>query len=97
MISNILFIIGMIFMFIGVIGMQRFNTFYKRLMASTLIDTAGFLSILLALIFRLGFNAISAKILLLFFTVLVINPIFTHMIIQFSWKSGNKEDVKKES
>lgn len=97
MISTILFIIGLILIFIGILGMYQFKTFHSRLMASTLIDSAGYICILIGIILRWGFQTVTVKFLLLFFAIIVINPIFTHFLVQFSWKSGHKENVKEDS
>lgn len=95
--SNILMICGLLFIATGLLGMIRFKTFYSRLMASTLIDTAGYILILLGVIIHLGFEKITVKILFLLFGVLMINPILTHFIIQSAWKMGHKEDVKEDA
>jgi len=94
--SSILMIGGMLFIVIGLIGMIRFRSFYARLMASTLIDTVGYILILLGIIINSGFNTVTVKISLLLFGVIMINPIFTHFIIQSAWKTGHKEDVKED-
>lgn len=97
MISTILFIIGLIFIFIGVLGIYRFKTFHSRLIAATLIDTAGYICILIGIMLRWGFQTVTAKLILLFFAIIVINPVFTHFLVQLSWKSGHKENVKEDS
>lgn len=94
--SLVFFVLGVICMVLGLFGIFRFKTFYARLMASTLIDTAGYLCFLIGVILHFGWNTTSIKLLFLFFAVLVINPIFTHFLIQSSWKSGHKEDVKDD-
>lgn len=94
--SSLLIIGGLLFIAIGLVGMIRFQTFYARLMASTLVDTVGYMLILLGIIILLGFDKITVKVLFLLFGVLMINPIFTHFIIQSAWKTGHKEDVKED-
>lgn len=94
MMSNVLMILGVFFISMGLVGIIRFQSFYSRLMASTLIDTAGYILILLGVIIRSGLNTATVKILFLLFGVIMINPIFTHFIIQSAWKTGHKEDVK---
>lgn len=88
---------GAIFILIGLFGMIKNRTFYARMMASTVIDTAGYILILLGIIIRSGLNTATVKILFLLFSVIIINPIFTHFIIQSAWKMGHKEDVKEDS
>lgn len=93
-ITDIFFIIGIIFIAIGIINMFNSKSFYQKIMASALIDTAGYLCMILGVIFRIGFNTLSIKMLVFIFTAIFINPLVSHFIIQSSWKSGNKEDVK---
>lgn len=97
MISTVLFVLGLVFIFIGIFGMYRFPTFHSRLMASTLIDTSGYICILIGIILRWDIHTISIKLLFLIFVIIVINPIFTHFLIQSSWKSGHKEKVKENN
>lgn len=96
MISTIVFVIGLIFIFIGILGMYRFRTFHSRLMASTLVDTAGYICVLIGIILRGGLQTATVKIIFLIFVIIVINPVFTHFLVQLSWKSGHKENVKED-
>ncbi len=94
MISNLFFFFGLIFILIGIIGMFRLDTFQARVMAATLVDTAGYLLILVGVILQWGWSFVSLKILLIILLMLFINPLLTHFLVQSSWKAGHKEDVK---
>lgn len=94
---EVIFFIGGIFcILMGIIGMHQGPSFYSRVMASTLIDTAGYLCILIGLMIHMGWKSTMLKLGVLAFVVIIINPILTHFMILASWKSGHKEDVKEE-
>lgn len=95
MISNIFLAVGLVLVLIGIIGMLRLETHYARAMSSTLVDTAGYLFILLGIIFRWPLSFMTFKILIIMILMLIINPLFMHFLLQSAWKSGHKEDVKK--
>lgn len=96
MISNLFIIAGLVFILIGIMGLFRLETLQARVMSSTLVDTVGYLLILIGMILKWGFSFVSLKIMVVIFLMLIINPLFTHFLMQSAWKSGHKEDVKRE-
>ncbi|MPM90290.1 hypothetical protein SDC9_137411 [bioreactor metagenome] len=92
--SYLFFIAGLVMVLIGVFGMHRMRTFYGRTMAASLIDGAGSLLFFIGAMLHLGARALTLKIVLLLIMSLIINPVVTHMMLQFAWKSGHKESVK---
>ncbi|OHW63240.1 putative monovalent cation/H+ antiporter subunit G [Andreesenia angusta] len=85
--------LGFVFILFGLLGMFKFNSFFKRVLASSLIDSAGFVTVLVGVLILKGASYFSLKIALLLGIGLIINPITTHIIALSAWKSGYKEDV----
>lgn len=85
--------LGFVFILSGLFGMFRFNSFFKRVLASSLIDSVGFVTVLAGVILLKGISYFSLKIVLLLGIGLIMNPITTHIIALSAWKSGYKEDV----
>jgi multicomponent Na+:H+ antiporter subunit G len=87
-------VLGLIFMLFGVFGVFRFKDYFSRVLIGGKVDTVGFLTILLGLIIRSGFNFFSGKILLVLFLYIITNPIATHAITRSAHLSGYR--IKKE-
>lgn len=85
--------LGFVFILSGLFGMFKFNSFFKRVLASSLIDSVGFITVLAGVILLKGVSYFSLKIVLLLGIGLIMNPITTHIIALSAWKSGYKEDV----
>lgn len=79
---------GLVIIAIGFIGIFRFRSFYGRLLLSSVIDTMGFLTVLIGVIVRQGLSFFSLKVLLLLVIVLLIGPVTTHKIGRSAWLSG---------
>ena len=90
--GNIIIIFGIVLMFFGIIGIFRFKNFYARIITSSLIDTAGVISIIIGLALKQGFNFFSLKLLLLLVLIIIINPLIAHMTARSAFLSGYKED-----
>ncbi len=96
-IGNGLVILGLILIFIGLMGLYRFKQFYQRLLIASIIDTAGFISVAVGIIINSGFSSFSFKILLILLLMLSLNPIASHIIAKGAYGSGYKieeEDTK---
>ncbi|MCL1950043.1 MAG: monovalent cation/H(+) antiporter subunit G [Turicibacter sp.] len=81
-IGNILIGISVLFVFVGLIGVFRFHDFYAKVLASSKIDTAATITLILGLAVRGGFSWFTAKALMLLLFCLFINPVNTSKIIQ---------------
>ena len=90
--GNIIIIIGIIFMFFGIIGLFRFKNFYGRILVSALIDPVAVFTIIIGLAVKHGFDFISFKLLLIIILMLIINPIIIHMTARSAYLSGYKSD-----
>ncbi len=94
MIGDILIGLGLLFVVIGTIGIVRFRDVYSRLQASGVSDNAGLGLILIGLIVRHGLSSDDLRLGLLFFLLLLTNPIITHSIAKsaFVRKYGGRGD-----
>ena len=95
-IGYIVIILGLLFVIIGLIGLFKYKTFYARATMSSLIDTAGFITIVLGVIIYNGFTFFSLKASVIIFLMLLLNPLTNNIIVQGAYKSGHgiKEEVK---
>ena len=97
--GNVIVIIGILFMFFGVIGLFKFRNFYPRILVTAKIDTVGTITILTGLIIKHGFGAFSLKLLLLLIIMLILNPLAAHMVARSAYLSGytTEEEYNKAS
>ncbi|PRY83324.1 monovalent cation/H(+) antiporter subunit G [Alkalibacterium olivapovliticus] len=93
-IANIVIIIGLIFMALGVFGIFRFKDYFSRILITAKVDTVGFITIMLGLIIKHGFDFFSGKIILVLALYIITNPIATHAITRSAHISGYR--IKKE-
>ncbi|MCC5893846.1 MAG: monovalent cation/H(+) antiporter subunit G [Alkalibacterium sp.] len=93
-IGNIVIIIGLIFMALGVFGIFRFRDYFSRILITAKVDTVGFITIMLGLIIKHGFDFFSGKIILVLALYIITNPIATHAITRSAHISGYR--IKKE-
>ena len=75
---------------IGAVGMLRFPDFYTRCHAATMITIGGFSLALFALILQNLFDVYFFKILIVFFTNLLVNPAATHALADAAHRLGIK-------
>lgn len=97
-IIGIVFIgLGLIFDFIGCLGLIRLPDVYNRLQASTKCVTFGTCCILFGAFLILGFNTAGVKSLLALVFLLFTSPTSSHAIARAAHKTGIKiwEKVKK--
>ncbi|SFC51869.1 multisubunit sodium/proton antiporter, MrpG subunit [Alkalibacterium subtropicum] len=93
-IANTIIIIGLLFMALGVFGIYQFNDYFSRILVSAKVDTVGFITIMLGLILKHGFDFFSGKLLLVLALYVITNPIATHAITRSAHISGYR--IKKE-
>jgi len=86
--GNIIIIIGIIFMFFGVIGIYKFKNFYSRILISGQIDTVGALTVIIGIAVKHGISFFSLKLLLLAGIILLLNPLATHITARSARLSG---------
>ncbi len=96
LIGNCIIALGLLLLVCGTIGLVRAKSFYTRLLAGALIDTAGLLVLLLGVFLRMGLHAFSFKILLLMGAVLLTAPLITHKLGRSAYLSGHSEEVQDD-
>jgi len=79
-IGNVLIAISIVFLYIGVFGVFRFENFYAKLLASSKIDTAAVVTMLFGLIIRSGISWFALKCVLILVFFIFVNPIITTKI-----------------
>ena len=85
--GNIIIVIGLIFMFFGIVGLFRFNDFYSRILVIAKIDTVGAITIIIGLAFKHGASFFTLKLMLLVVLILILNPLAAHIIARSAYSS----------
>ena len=89
-IGSVLVAIGLIFDFLGCLGLIRFPDVYSRLQASAKCVTLGTCGILFGLFVIKGFTATGIKALLCLTFIILTAPVSAHALARGAYKSGVK-------
>ena len=76
--------LGSLLLLISAIGLLRMPGLYTRMQAAGIIDTLGFLLALFGLILQTEFGALSLRLILIVFFVLVTSPVAKHTLCLFA-------------
>lgn len=95
-IGNIVIIAGIIFMFFGVVGIFKFDSFYTRLLATSKTDTVGALTLIIGIAIRHGFSFFTGKVILLAIIMLIFNPLVGHILARSAYLSGHERENSEE-
>ncbi len=95
LISDILFVLSLLLMSLGMIGLYRSKGFYRRLLTCALIDTIGILIFLIGAAFRAPSISFALKILLLVVIIFLIAPLISHKLGRSSYLSGHREETEE--
>ncbi len=79
--------LGVVFLFLGAIGILRFPDFYTRLHAAGKADTLGSMLIVSGLALHTGFTLTSAKIIAIVVFIFLTSPTATHAILRSAFKN----------
>ena len=90
MIGMFFIIVGLIFDFLGCLGLIRLPDVYNRLQASTKSVTLGTCSILFGLFLFKGFTAAGIKAILCILFIILTAPVSAHALARGAQKSGVK-------
>jgi len=90
LISNIIIIIGTVFMLFGVIGILKFRSFSLRVLIISKIDTVGAVTVAIGVALRHGFSFFTLRVLLLLAMLLVISPMVTYIVTRTAFMSGHQ-------
>jgi multicomponent Na+:H+ antiporter subunit G len=83
-------LIGVLFDFLGVLGLVRLPDVYNRLQAATKCVTFGSAGILLGVFIIQGFNNFGFKVLLGIIFIFLTSPVAAHIIARAAHRSGVK-------
>lgn len=84
--------IGFVFLTAGIIGQYRYRAFYKKLLVSSLVDSAAIILIFTGLIIYQGFNTFSFKLFVILIITLLVNTLSSHKLGRSAYLSNLKED-----
>ncbi len=90
----ILAVLGLLFSASGLVIVYYFKGFYIKAATTSLIDSAGFILIVLGIIIYSGLNFFSLKVLFLLIFALMLNPLSNHYIVKGAYRSGYKDDME---
>lgn len=79
-IGSILIFIGLIFQLFGIYGLFKYEHFYVRLSLSSLIDSAGFITIIIGLMIFKGWDSGTLKLGFILLLMLLLNPLSNHIL-----------------
>lgn len=82
--------IGLVFMFIGSIGIVRLPDFFTRTHAASKVDTVGVMIVLIGIAVFEGFTLTSGKVLLAAFILMLTNPVASHALARAAFHRGLK-------
>jgi len=89
-IGSALIVVGLVFDFLGCLGLVRFPDLYSRLQASTKCVTVGTCGILLGLFLFKGFSATGVKAILCLLFIILTAPVSAHALARSAYRSGVK-------
>ncbi len=71
---------GSMFLIIGAVGLIRFPDFFTRLHAASIVDTLGFILIMLGLMLQAGLSIVTIKLVLIVVFILFTSPAAAHAL-----------------
>lgn len=86
--SDIVLLIGMFFVFLGMLGLLRLPDVYNRLHATAKIGTLGAFGVMLSIVMRTGFTPLGVKAIAVGLFLLLTAPIAAHMITRAAHRHG---------
>ena len=89
-VGMILIVVGLVFDFLGCLGLIRFPDVYNRLQASAKCVTIGTCGILLGIFFLKGFTATGIKALPCIAFIMLTAPVSAHALARSAYLSGVK-------
>lgn len=79
-IGSIFLFAGLVFQLFGIYGIFKHKHFYVRLSISSLIDSAGFIAILVGLMIFKGFDFATLKLGFILLLMILLNPLSNHIL-----------------
>lgn len=79
-IGSLLVVAGLVFTLFGIWGLFKYENFYTRLTLSSLIDSAGFIAIIIGLMVYNGLDWGTLKMAFILILMLLLNPLSNHIL-----------------
>lgn len=95
-ISDICLLLGGILTLTGAVGLLRLPSFYTRMHAASVTETLATTLLIVGIILDTGFTLDSAKLMLLFFILIVANPTIAHALCRAAANGGNTPEMETE-
>ena len=93
-VGDIVIVVGLVFMFFGVVGLFKFKDFYLRILVLAKIDTVGAITFMIGIIIKHGLSFFSLKVLLIMVLFMILNPLTAHIIARAAYLS--MEGIQEE-
>ncbi|WP_406658310.1 monovalent cation/H(+) antiporter subunit G [Methanolobus sp. ZRKC2] len=88
LLSNVFLVFGLIFVFLGMLGLVRLPDVYNRLHTTTKIGTLGAFGVMLSILLKVGFSPMGVKAITVGLFLLLTAPIAAHMIGRAAHRHG---------
>ncbi|MEM9732576.1 MAG: monovalent cation/H(+) antiporter subunit G [Pseudomonadota bacterium] len=88
--SWICLIAGGFFLFVGSLGMLRFQDFWSRLHGAAVLDSAGAGLILFGIMFQTGLTLVTVKLIAIVLFLLITGPTACHAVANAAFVSGSR-------
>ena len=89
-IGNVFFLAGILFVFVGMVGLLRLPDVYNRLHATTKIATLGTFGVMIAIAIKAGFSTMGLKAITVGIFLLLTAPVAAHMIARAAHRQGTE-------
>ena len=89
----VLLILGVCFILLGVLGIQRLPDFYTRLHAASLTDSMATILIFSGMMLQAGFSLAALKLLAIMVFLLLTGPTASYALANAALQSGLKPDA----
>ena len=86
--SNVVLLLGLFFVFVGMIGLLRLPDVYNRLHATTKVATLGAFGVMSSIVLNVGFTPIGIKAITVGLFLLLTAPVASHMIGRAAKRHG---------
>lgn len=88
--GTLIMIAGLIFMFIGSIGLVRLPDFFSRTHAASKVDTVGIVVLLIGIAVLEGISLNSGKLVVAMVFLMLTNPVSAHALARAALRAGFK-------
>ena len=96
--SNLMLIVGSLFLLIGAIGLIRMPDIFTRMHAASIMETAGASLIIIGLVINTGFTVGSLKLIVIMLAIFYISSVATHALARACIHDNLKPSaINKES